>query len=206
MNDLQHELFSWIIDQPALTGAVVMAAGLIYGFHGFRLFRFLLGVSSAILGWWVGAVIGTGAGIPLHIAGFAGAFAVSALSFTYPRPAVATNTTVFWALMGFYFAERCGLFEEACFLTGAVAALLGLLFSLICYRTVAVILTTLQGAVLIVTGFLGFSYHMLPAIGVTFRQWAESTGFFIPVILGMIVITGYSYQSMRQQGDIRTGK
>ena len=206
MPNLQTEIFGWAAAQPALTGVVVLAAGVVYAFFGFRVFRFLLGVSCAGLGWAIGATAAALAHQPIGLPGLILAVLAGAVSLKWEKPGVIAASGATWGVLGIYLAVQVHVPEVGALITGGFAAVLGALFGWLCFRTTRVILTTLQGTVLMILGFVATSTHLLPAVGVTFRQWASSQSLVVPIFLAMLFAAAYSYQAMHQQGDIRTGK
>ena len=206
MPKLQLELFRWAAGQPAMTGAVILAAGLVYGFFGFRLFRFLLGVTCALLGWMTGCVLGAAGGLPPVAVGLLGALVLGAFSAKCEKPAVALASGTVWGMFTCYLGSQFGLPREVALIGAALVGGLGVFFSLVCYRTMRVVLTAMQGVALMVVGWVSFSTQLCPEIGVTFRAWAAGQALLVPVLMMMLFVTAYSYQVMHQQGDIKTGQ
>ncbi len=65
-----------------------------------------------------------------------------------------------------------------------------------------VVLTTLQGTVLMIIGFVGAAGELVPSVGSTFREWADAQSLMVPFLVLMLFVTGYSYQSSAQRGCI----
>ena len=202
----QVELFTWAAHQPALSGAVLLGTGLVYGFFGFRLFRFLLAVSCAGLGWLVGCIIADLGGLPPIILMSICAVILGALSFKYEKPAVIVVSAASWGLLCYYLANQLGVPRNALWWVSGMAGGLGIFFAIICYRSMRVILTTLQGVALMVVGWVALMSRLLPSVGATFREWANSQALLVPIFLIMLFVAAFSYQAMHQQGDIKTGR
>lgn len=208
MMDLQGNLFRWAAAQPALTGAVIFCLGLVYAFAGFRLFRFLLSVTCAGLGWLVGVVAAEMAHLTPELVGVSGLLGAGlgvAISIYREKPALFATAMATWGALAWYLALQLGLPRLTVFVLGGIGAGLGGLFSLLAYRGMRVVLSTLQGAVLLVVGWVSLSSSIAPSIGSTFRQWAGSQSLLVPVFLVMLFVTGYSFQAMRERGDIKSG-
>lgn len=205
MLELQDTSLEWVAHQPAATGLVIFAAGLLYGFVGFRMFSGLLLATCAALGYGAGSLTAALLNQPDTAFSLLGAGAGLLLAAKAPRLAVVVGSGCVWALLGAFLVDQCGartLFVlMGCGLTGS----LGALFAYLCPRSMTVILTTLQGAVLMLVGFTGAATHVLPSIGTTFLSWASSTSWLVPVMLAMLFTMTYSIQTMSQQGDIQTG-
>jgi hypothetical protein len=204
--DLQRQLFTWAAIQPAVTGLIVLMAGVVYGFFGFRLFRFLLAVTCAGLGWLVGLWLALATGFPAAAIAPAAGLGGGLLSLKWQRPAVVIALSMTWAILGYYLAIQTHVPKVMWLPTGGVTGLLGALFGCLCYKTTTVILTTLQGVTLMVLGFVAVATQIVPAVGSTFRQWANNQSLLVPVFMTMLFAAAFSYQSTHLQGDIRTGR
>lgn len=206
MSDTQELVFRWITTQPNATAAVVFFAGVLYAFHGFRMFRFLLVVSCAALGWGGGIVLAHFARTP-ELPTCAGALMTCALiALRWEQAAVLLSCGATWAVLGLFFAEKFGAAPLVALAVAGFCGLLGLMFARLCYRTMTVVLTTMQGVILLIVGFVGASDMVVPSLTDTFRAWASDSAFLIPILMGMLFTAAYSYQSMMQRGDIRSGR
>ncbi len=205
MPNCQGAVFAWIAAQPGLTGMVVFAIGLLFAFQGFRLFRFLLVPSCATVGWVVGWWIADVIDFPMAVAAPTLAAAFAAASLMWYRPAVSVACAGTWTALGYYLGVQLGLEPKAAWVCAGVAGGLAILFVWLCFRSMIVILTTLQGAALLVVGFVGFTHAVMPSVESTFRDWAANSRFLVPGLLTMLVATAWSYQAMEQRGDIRSG-
>jgi hypothetical protein len=183
-----------------------MAAGVVYAFFGFRLFRFLLAISCGGLGYLAGAIATQYVDVPELYLCAAGAVLFCVIAAKWERVGVVISAAATWALLGGYLSMQLGIPRTGIWITMGVTGLLGMLFALLCYRTTTVVLTTLQGVVIMIVGFVTVSTKFLPAIGTTFTRWANSQSLLVPVFLIMLFAAAYSYQTMHQQGDIRTGR
>lgn len=205
MNDLQDMAFDWAVTQPALMGALLFGLGLLYGFQGFRFFRFLLVVTCGLLGAIGGGLLGDTGFAPTNVLALGMGVAGLILGSFWPRAAVYVACAMTWGLFGGYLAQQMGAGPMVVRAFGLVALGLGALFVRLCYRAMQVILTTLQGAALLVLGFVALSNTLVPSIGNTFRAWADSSSCLTPIMLAMAFVTAYSYQSIQHRGDIRSG-
>lgn len=204
MPSAQDWLLNQIAHQPGTTGLVIFAVGVIYGFHGFRLFTPLLGLTWAGLGALVGLILSSTLALPPipTVAGVALVCAVAA--FNAHRGAAVGACAAVWGLLGWYLAEQLGGELMVRIVCAGSAGLLGGLFAFLCYRTMTVLLTTMQGAVLMVIGMIGVSNAYLPTFGTTFLTMADRIGVLGPAMVLVVTVTGYSYQAVQRQGDVRT--
>ncbi len=200
--DYQKLVFGWIAQQHWSVGLVVMAAGLLYGFQGFRVFRFVLGLSCAIVGLVGGYVAAVHFQLPpLFVSPALGA-AAAAFSFSQQRVAVIAVSGVTWGVLGHYLSLQIGLPGMVPLIGALVCGGFGGLFAYLCFRPMMVVLTSVHGIALIVVGFVGMSNHLLPSVGETFVVWAHSWTLLVPMLMTMLFVMAYSYQSSAQRGDI----
>jgi hypothetical protein len=201
----QDIVLRWIANEPGSTGILVLAIGLVYAFHGFRFFRPLLALSAGALAWLAGMFVAERFGMPGPLAGTAGAAVAGLASVRFPRPSMVLVCGAVWGLLGYYLGEQAGLDPRWALVCAGLIGSCGLVFGILCQRTMTVVLTTLQGAALIVLGGVGFASNYMPTLGHTLQAWASTWSLLMPVLLAMLVATAYSYQAMHQQGDIVSG-
>jgi hypothetical protein len=72
-------------------------------------------------------------------------------------------------------------------------------------RSLPIIVSVLQGAALMVIGFVGVADNLAPSLANTFTDWARTIPLMIPVLMTMLFVLGYSVQANQQQGDMQTG-
>jgi hypothetical protein len=203
--DYQSLVFRWAAFQTAGTGAAIFALGLLSAFFGFRFARFLLAVSAAaaagVAAWNLAGTLELPPALPA-LALAAGALAAA---LRYQRVGVVTAAAATFAALGYYLATQMGLHFAARWACTLVAGGLGVALAWLNKRSMPLVVTTAQGAVLMVVGFVGLSNALLPSLGATFRQWSAESALLVPVLLSMLCVTAYSCQANMQQGDIRTG-
>jgi hypothetical protein len=201
----QDLIFSWISDQPVLTGVAILGLGTVYAFYGFRMFTFLLAITLATLGWLTGILVGQLSPLPITI--FSGALAILGLLIVlkHEQAAVYIASGASWGACGFYVIGQFGSDLVGCLISGGIAAGLGVLFAWLCYRAMTIVITTLQGAALMVIGAVGFSAGVMPSLNTTFRSWAGHSSLVVPLLMTMICVAAYSYQSTHARGSITTG-
>ena len=200
MSGIQIETFRWAAAQPALTGLVIMGAGFIYGFYGSRLFRLLIAASCAGFGWLGGHLAaGFVSDIPAPALGAIGAVGLGLAATRMLRAGVAFTSLATWAIIGAYLAGQFGLEREGGLIAAGLAGLFGLTHALLDCRGTTLVLTTLQGAVMIVVGWVSVTSQIAPSLGATFREWANSQELLVPGFLAMLFVTAYSCQVLRQR-------
>lgn len=201
----QDAVFRWIATEPGSLGLLLFALGGVYAFVGFRFHRALLALSCGFFGWIVGALFASVIGQPIGIPGLVGFGMGAVIGGGVPKAASAVVNGVVWAGLGAYLLDQFG-FEQTWLLAGgAVAGGLGASFAALCQRTTPVVVTTLQGVVLLVVGLVGFTSDYFPTFGDTFRGWAASWSLLVPILMVMFAVTAYSYQELHRVGNTKTG-
>jgi len=204
--DFQRMVFDWAAGQSGLTGLAIFAAGLLFAFCGFRTIRYLLALPAAGLGALLGAQAWAfQAQLPTWLFLGTGAVMGGVAAFAVPRATVAVCSGATWGALGGYLAIQVGASAIPAAVTLGVCALAGVILALVSRSTMIVLFTTLQGAGLLVVGFVGLSSSVLPSLGHTFRALAQNQSLVVPMLLGMLSVTAFSYQSSSRQGDMFTG-
>lgn len=204
MTHYQHLLFTWITAQSAATGLVVMAAGLLAAAHGFRMIRFLLALCGAGVGYAAGVGIAPLAQVPALAAGAILGTVCAAAGAAWPRAVAVVINAATWAIGGAYLAEQFGARGIAWWLPTALLGAAGATLMLVSPRSITILMTSLQGSAVFIVGFAGVADAVLPVLGSTFRSWAQHRSLILPVLVGMLAVTAYSYQANARRGDLRT--
>lgn len=203
--DLQKAVFDWISNQPALTGLTVAAAGFLYGFCGYRMIRFLVILPMAGLGCLLGLLLSGIAGLPLPPALAAGALLGVVIGIAWRQGAIMLVGGATWAALGGYLATQFDWPDMVALIVAALFGTTGLVLTAFSRAPMIVLFTTLQGATLIVIGFVGLSDAFVPSLAGTFRGLASSQAVAVPLLILMISVTAFSYQASARQGDLYTG-
>jgi hypothetical protein len=203
--DYQQLIFRWASFQTDGTSAAIFTFGLLYAFFGFRFSRFLLAVSTcgvaAVAGWNLAGL----ANLPPAATALLLAAVMAAAAMRYGQVGLVTAAAATFAALGYYLTTQIGLQVSARWACAAVSGGLGLAFTFLNRRAMPLVVTTVQGATLMIVGFVGLSSALLPSLGITFVQWAADWSLVVPAVLSMLWVTAYSCQTTMQQGDIRTG-
>lgn len=205
MVDVQDLAFRWASYQSVATALALLAIGLLSLLQGFRFARFLLAVTTGGGGFlfaYLGAsLIGTP---PLAIAAGVGAV-LGALALFQFRVGIVLSSGVVFAVLAHYLAGRFIADPLYLLIAGAVGGAFGLAMKWICYRHLPIILTTTQGAAVLIVAFVGLTSDLAPSLASTFVEWSGRIALMIPVLMTMLFVLGYSVQANMQQGDMMTG-
>lgn len=205
MNDFQVTAFKWAGMQPIVTGAVIFLLGLVYNFQGFRMFRFLMAISAGAIAFLIPWMVDLHSTFPTTIVALALAALAVLGTILRHKPSVALVNVVTFAALAHYLCQQLGFNPTVVWIGSGLGALFGALFLWVDFEAASVVLTAVHGAILMVLGFVALTSEILPSLGGTFRTWASSQSLVVPVLIGMLVVTGYSYQVLNKRGDMRSG-
>lgn len=205
MQDFQDLVFRWAQMQPATTAMFIMAIGLLFSLQGFRFARALFGLTSGIGGFVVGSLLADALRVPAFpiATGLAGVLGCAGL-VSYRLGMVISSGFVF-ALLSQYLVARFTANPSNLLIALVFGAALGFSLRWVCLRSLPIIVTDIQGAALLVVGFVALASNLAPSLAGTFTGWARSVPLMIPVLMVMLFVLGYSVQANQQQGDTMTG-
>lgn len=205
MSNYQQAVFDWVSTQSGFTAFIIFCAGIIFAFQGHRIFQFLVTTSVAAIGWLVGWALALAIDAPPEGVAAVGAATMACLSLWRFRPAVILNCGGTWAIIGHYFAISLGAPPLAAMAVAALAGGAGAMFAHLCYRSMTLLLTVLQGSMLMVIGWVGLSAKFMPTVSQTFVSWSRSCSLLVPILLIMLCVTAYSIQASARRGNMLTG-
>jgi hypothetical protein len=185
---LQADLLQWCHTMGPGMAVLLILGGIIYLLFGLYIFKILVTMNAAIMGAYLGAVVGetSGTAIPAAIVG--GLLAAAA---TWPimKHAVGIMGGVFGALLGATVWRLCNL-DVAFIWSGALTGMVfcGLL-SFVLFRQCIMTYTSLQGSVMLVFGSLAliFKYDEISTAlihSMTIKPFLLPLAIFIPTLLG----------------------
>jgi hypothetical protein len=202
--EFQGLIFRCAAHWPEAVSLVVFGAGLLYTLQGFRFARFLLPVTCAGGGMLLGAIAAGSVGLPVALAFLPGA-ALGIVALLRFRVAVLLSSTFTFGALGQYLALQMGAQPSMSLIFGGAGLLFGLGLIWASRRTLPIIVTMIQGAGLLVVGFVGLAAGLVPSLGLTFIDWAARLPLMIPLLMAMLCALGYSVQMNAYQGDIESG-
>ncbi len=164
----QAEYVDSLATMNVAIAVALCACGLIYLLHGWKAFKMLVIVNAALLGAFIGSQLGQALhGRNTEIFGAAaGAMLLAALAWPLMKVAVSLMGGLAGAMMGYgvwnYAAQAAGkvaLAEHAW--AGALIGLIGLgLLAFVIFRLVIMVFTSVQGAIMTVSGFVAILMRM----------------------------------------------
>ena len=204
MYDYQRLIFNAASHWSQATALVVFALGLLCMLQGFRFARLLLPLSCAGGGLIVGLILCQALGLPSVVIP-AVAAGLGCLAFVRLKIAVVLSSAFTFAALGQYLAIQFGTHPNTSMIVAAVGLAAGFCMIWVCRRMLPIVVTILQGAGLLVVGFVGISCDLVPSLGLTFVEWAERLPLMVPALIVMLCVLGYSVQYNGFNGDISSG-
>lgn len=186
----QIDLLSWAEHMRPGEAAILLIAGAIYLLFGYLIFKALVTLNAAVVGGFIGAMIGEKGG-SMFAGAIAGACLAGAATWPLMKYAVALMGGIFGTLLGASLWRQWGVDPS---LTWA-GALIGLIFfgllSFIVYKGSVMMYTSLQGSVMLIFGILGLIYkykEIAPSVtaNMTAKSFLLPLFIFVPAILGLI--------------------
>lgn len=204
MYDFQSLIFRSASRWSEVTSLVVIAVGLLYTLQGFRFARFLIALSCAGAGLAAGGAVANMLNLPLVVAlASAGVLGIAALARF--RWGLAVASTFTFGALAQYMATRIGLSPSPTLIIGGLGLVGGASLIWVCRRPLPILVTMVQGAALILVGFVGLTSAVAPTLGTTFVTWTTEYSLMAPAFMLMLCVMGYSAQANAYQGDITSG-
>jgi len=192
----QENFRTWCQNMDSVTGAVLVVAGFIFLFHGFKNHRMLIGFTGATLGAYLGGGVALKMGMPIWMGLALGIMLLGTFSYFFTSWAAAAVGAVCGAMLGASIWLMLPRLDPAYAWSGAMtgAVALGLLCSLI-FRMSVIAFTSMQGAVMLPLGVLGmaYDYHSLRD---SLDRSFSSLPYVLPATIIGLAILGCGYQYM----------
>ncbi|MDY6914660.1 MAG: hypothetical protein SVT52_09435 [Planctomycetota bacterium] len=187
----------------ALQAVLLLACGLVYLLQGWKVFKILVVVNAAVLGVLAGAQLGGmlgGRNMPLFGA-IACALLFAALAWPLMKFAVSIMGGLVGSFLGFglwrYITDATGRVDLNQYAwTGALIGLLTLgLLAFVIFRQVIVIFTSVQGAVLAVSGIVSVLLKY-PSIHEELAEALNTNNRLLPLLIAVPAVIGFAFQQV----------
>jgi len=202
----QNYILTWISNESALTGTVLFAAGLLFGFYSFRMLRFVIAVFCAGVGYALGGTLAEVLQIPPASVQAATAFLLGAVALQWPGLGNCAAATCTFGILGGYLCTQCGGHGLPVTVASLACAIVAGTLALVTRRTMTILVTSIIGGALLIVGFVGFAGTVIPTFSNTFRLFAREWPLSMPAIMVMLTTLCYAYQANQRRGDLRFGE
>jgi hypothetical protein len=200
----QADLLQWCQNMSPGIATVLIIGGIIYLLFGYYIFRGLVLLNATVAGAAIGAVIGQHMQVPIPGA-IIGAMLLAAVSWIVMKYAVALMGGFFGVLLGASIWRACGL-QPSLAWAGALTGLVGFgLLAFILFKESVMMLTSLQGSVMLILGILGLVYqYQAAAPMVTENMQAKS--FLLPMAILIPTVLGLVFQQTQAAAEAEAAK
>ena len=205
MHNIQDSVFRLASHWNEATAGVVFLLGLLYTLQGFRFAPFLVPLACAGAGMFAGMQLAELVQMPPLLVGGIMAAIVLCITLANFRAGLLLAAGLTFGLLALYLGAQAGFKHEMLFGTAAVGLALGVASYWVYRRQLTLFVTTAQGGMLLIVGFVGITATMLPSLGYTFQDWADRLPFLVPMLMAMLWVLGFSVQANMMQGDMETG-
>ena len=202
---VQADLLNWAQNMGPGTAVVLLVGGVIYLLFGWHAFKGLVTVNAALVGGCIGAVVADKLAEAAPIGAIVGAVLLAATTWPMMKYAVAIQGGIFGALVGAALWRSSNLDPNLAWSGSMLGLILFGLLSFIIFKGSVMMYTSLQGAVMLIFGLLGFAFKydsIAPQIAnhLHLKPFLLPLAIFIPTVLGLI------YQQSRTTPDPAAGK
>jgi hypothetical protein len=188
----QVDLLTWCQHMTPGAAALLVIGGIIYIGFGWYLYKALVTLNAALVGAYVGALIGqkTGATVP---GAMLGGFTAAAITWPLMKWAVAVMGGIFGALLGASIWRACGLPGDLSWAGAAMGLIFFGMISFILFKGSVMMFTSLQGSVMLIFGILGLAYKY-PDLAQKLTDSMLGKPFILPACIFVPTIVGLIYQ------------
>lgn len=193
-----RDVLAWISRQDPGLALLLIGMGLICFVYGWRLFRFMITLSLAVMGGVVAGCLGPDDGFAAVLVPIAGAVVAGWIGVRSARISVALAAGGWAAALTLGSLVRIGVAPEAMVVVCAIAFATVAAISFAAIRPCVAFVTSVEGTTLI----LGGAFILLarwPVYWSCVREAVESNPVFLPFALLAGTVTGYYIQIVDMQ-------
>lgn len=205
MNDYQTQLLTWAAGQSQSAAIILFVVGTAYTLQGFRFARLMIAIVLGIVGFAFGRAWADANGANAELFSLVSAVVTGALALASVRTGLLMGSVITFGLAMQFLGMQFGLPPTGLLVLFGFGAIVGALVYFLHPRVLPRLLTTMQGSVMMLLGFVGGAGSFLPRLAETMIDTAAGMPFAVPMLLGMLCVMGYCYQTNLEEGDIQTG-
>ena len=195
----QNDVMTWAQTMGIGTCLLLIVVGAVYLLYGWQVYRPLITLNAAIIGGYIGVLVGQRAGGYALPGGFLGALVAGALAWPLMKWAVSMIGGICGAVAGASVWLTVGLDPRFAW-AGAMTGLVGFgLFSFILFRGSIIMYTSLQGALMVIIGALGLVFKY-PDFAPTLSKNLATQPLVLPIAILVPAVLGLIFQQMHSPG------
>lgn len=195
----QADLLQACRDMNVAAAVILIFGGVIFLLWGYYAFKWLVTLNAAVIGAWVGAIIGEHAGAPLPAA-LIGGFVAAVVTWPLMKYAVAVMGGLIGAVIGMSLWRASGLDAHFAASGGGMGLIFCGMLSFILFRTSVMMFTSLQGSLMLIFGILGVIYKFQGIDTSALESRLEVSPFIMPMTIFFASVCGIIYQNTQGSG------
>ena len=200
----QADLLHWCRDMNPGAATLLVVAGVVYLLFGLYMFKWLVTLNAALVGAYVGSLIGR-TGDAAVAGAFMGGFAAAVTTWPLMKYAITIMGGLFGALLGISVWRSAGLDPAYAWSGGLTGLIFFGMLSFLVFRVSVMTYTSLQGSVMLIFGILSLIYKS-PDISSRLTDAMTFKPFILPAAIFIPAIAGLFYQSQAGAVDAEAGK
>ena len=173
---------------------ILIFAGVIFLLWGFYAFKWLVTLNAAVIGAWLGAMIGQSAGAPLPAA-LIGGFVAATVTWPLMKYAVAIMGGMLGMVLGMAAWRALGINPSFAAAGGGMGLIFCGMLSFILFRTSVMMFTSLQGSLMLIFGIMGVIYKFQGIDTSALESRLEVSPFIMPMLIFFASVGGIIYQN-----------
>ncbi len=184
---------------------VLIFAGVVFLLWGYYAFKWLVTLNAAIIGTWLGAIIGEKAGAPLPAA-IIGAIVAGTVTWPLMKYAVAIMGGLIGMVIGMSIWRAMGIDPRFAAAGGGMGLIFCGMLSFILFRTSVMMFTSLQGSIMLIIGILGVIYKFQGIDSQLMDDKLSVSPFIMPMAVFISAVAGIIYQNTQGSGEVPAKK
>lgn len=189
----QTDLLQWCRDLNPGAATLLIVAGIVYLLFGFYLFKWLVTLNAALVGAYLGSLIGR-SGDAAIAGAFLGGFAAAAATWPLMKWAVTVMGGLFGCLLGVSLWRASGLAPGYAWSGGLTGLIFFGMLSFIVFKLSVMTYTSLQGSVMLIFGILSLIFKS-PDVSSRMADFVTVKPFILPAAIMIPMICGMFYQA-----------
>lgn len=181
-------------DMNVAVATLLIIGGIIFLLWGFYAFKALVTLNAAIIGAWIGVLVGQQAGAPMPAA-LIGAFVAATVTWPLMKYAVAIMGGLIGCVIGMSLWRSFGLDPAFAASGGGMGLIFFGMLSFILFRTSVMMFTSLQGSLMLIFGILAVIYKFNGIDASLIDSKLTISPFVMPMAIGFAAVIGIIYQN-----------
>ena len=201
----QADLLQYCHEMNSAVAVLLIAGGVIFLLYGFYAFKALMTINAAIIGAWLGVLVGEHLGAVLPAA-IIGAFAAATVTWPLMKYAVAVMGGLIGAALGMSLWRSFGLDPNFAASGGGMGLIFFGMLSFILFRTSVMMFTSLQGSMMLIFGILGVIYKFNGIEPQLIDSKLSVSPFIMPMTVAFAAVIGIIYQNANGEDEAKVEK